>query len=135
MIAMRRPRRTIPWAVLIAMLAMSPGAQARSVGNPDCSKKQYGINLVLEVANSLKASGFLKGAPSGELLRTGEPPAQLADAIRAYRRSKGLAGSREIDLELLRSLLGDRYPVEKAEELSAVCDDLAGRGVVPGSEP
>jgi hypothetical protein len=133
MIAMRRPRQMIPWA-LAAILLLPPPAQARSVGNPDCTKKQYGINLVLEVARSLKASRFLKGEPSGELLRSGEPPAQLANAIRAYRRSKGLAGSGEIDVELLRSLLGDRFSLEKAQELGAICDDLARRGVVPGSE-
>jgi hypothetical protein len=135
MIAMRQLRHAIPSAVLVAMLALPPVAHSRSVGNPDCSKRQYGINLVLEAAKALKAAGFLKGEPSGELLRTGKPPPPMAGAITAYRRSKGLAGSGGIDLELLRSLFGDRYPLEKAEMLGAICDDLARQDADPTSEP
>jgi hypothetical protein len=135
MIAMCRLRHATSWAVLVAMLVLPPASQARSVGNPDCSKRQYGINLVLEIAKALKASGFLKGEPGGELLRSGEPPAQMASAIAAYRRGKGLAGPAGIDLELLRSLLGDHYPLEKAEMLDAICDDLARQGAEAGLEP
>jgi hypothetical protein len=133
MIAMRRA--CIVSAALVMMLAMPPPIEARSVGNPDCSKRQYGINVVLEVSKALKASRFLKGEPTGELLRSGEPPPQLASAITAYRRSKGLAAPGGIDPELLRSLLGDRYPLDKAQELATICDELTRQAAGAVSEP
>jgi hypothetical protein len=133
---MRKNHALMHSAVPLIMLGLSTAvAMARSVGNPDCRQKQYSTNLVLEVATALKGAGFLKGKASGELSRDGKPPAATARAIETYRLSKGLPKSGEIDLQLLQSLLGSRYPLAGAQELSEVCDELAGRGADAGDDP
>jgi peptidoglycan hydrolase-like protein with peptidoglycan-binding domain len=124
-------------AVALAGLIVSAvAADARSVGNPDCRERQYGINLVVELKKALKAEGFLKGpVTDGELLRNGEPPPEVARAIEAYRRSKGLPVSGRIDPELLQMLLGSRFPLAHMRELGEVCDDLARQRDDAGAEP
>jgi peptidoglycan hydrolase-like protein with peptidoglycan-binding domain len=123
------------WAMAIAALGLAAsGAHARSVGNPDCSEKQYSTNVVVVVQDALRIAGLFTGRSDGQLQRNGEPQPATAKAIESYRRQNGLPVSGRIDLELLRALLGGSYPLAQAQELEAVCAELTRTRGDPSAE-
>jgi peptidoglycan hydrolase-like protein with peptidoglycan-binding domain len=122
--------------LLIVVLGIaSPGAYARSVGNPDCSEKQYSTNVVAAVQDALRAAGLFRGRSDGQLQRNGEPEPATAKAIESWRRQHGLPVSGRIDLELLRALIGGDYPqLAQAQELEDVCAELTRTRGDPSAE-
>jgi hypothetical protein len=125
-------RRVIVTVVVLCLAAT--GAHARSVGNPDCGERQYSTNVVAAVQDALREAGLFKGPSDGRLLRSGEPLAPTVKAIESYRSRNRLPASGRIDLELLRSLLGSKYPLTQAQELSKICDELTRDGSDSGPE-
>jgi peptidoglycan hydrolase-like protein with peptidoglycan-binding domain len=123
------------WPIAIVVLGLTAsGAQARSVGNPDCSEKQYSTNVVVVVQDALRVAGLFKGRSDGQLQRNGGPQPATAKAIESYRRQHGLPVSGRIDLELLRALLGSDYPLAQAQELEDVCAELTRTRGDPSAE-